>query len=161
MALFAQFEGIPGESRDADHSEWSDVLTLEWNVIRRTHGTAIVAHGRGRVNFEDVLITKPFDTASTALLRAMMDNQVIPVIKFHDTATYGDGARRMYLEIELRRAMVSSRRCKAPSEGRAMPVEELTFTFEEYNETYIQFDATGQQRNAMTISWIVQDGDRA
>lgn len=163
MALFVQFDGITGESRDAEHTGWSDVVKLNWNVARSTAGSsgAVVAHGRGRVAMEDVAITKPYDSASVQLLHAMMDNQILAIVKLHDTATYGDGARRMFLEIELRRALVTSRRCEACSTGTQMPTEELTLSFEYYAETYLEYDANGQQRNAMSYEWQLQEGDRA
>ncbi len=47
MAVFAKFQDIDGESRDANHDKWIDVLSVEWGSSIPSGGTTGQSRRRG------------------------------------------------------------------------------------------------------------------
>ncbi len=54
MAAFAKYDGIDGESQDANHDKWIDVLSLDWGAHRSGGGATGQSRRRGAAIVEDM-----------------------------------------------------------------------------------------------------------
>jgi type VI secretion system Hcp family effector len=143
-AIFAQFEGIDGESRARDHENWCELLSF-----RESHNARARA-----VAFEDVTLTKPLDKAGPKLAEAVCRNTVIPVVRIHVTRSFATGVKTC-CAYELKNARLTGYEIEGASQGQNPAVEAISLRFEEITTTYTEYDATGQARGNVQYTWRV------
>jgi type VI secretion system secreted protein Hcp len=160
MALFIKFDGVDGEANDKDHKQWSDLLSMSWGVHKAGGGQTGQSRRRGVATVEDVVCTKEYDKASPKLAEAVLLGKVFPKVEVHDTTTYGDGARAIFLKYELKNVMVSSQSVGAAGHGDAKPTESFSLNFEEIKQTYVEYDAKGSKKGNVEMTWKVEEGTK-
>lgn len=69
MSIFMNYEGISGESSDANHTGWIDIEDFRWGVRRRTTSDTSTRRDRESANAEisDLVIRHRMDSATPAL----------------------------------------------------------------------------------------------
>ena len=75
--IFLKIDGIKGESKDADHSEWTDVNAYSWGVKRG----AVTPRGKGSANYHNLTVHCQVDkTTAGALLFTSNGNRIRSVV---------------------------------------------------------------------------------
>ncbi|MBM3148413.1 MAG: type VI secretion system tube protein Hcp [Deltaproteobacteria bacterium] len=161
MALFIKFDGVDGESNDKAHKGWSDLLSFSWGLHKAGAGTTGATRRRGVVTVEDVVVTKQYDKSGPKLAESVCIGKIFPKVEIHDTTTYGEGNRAVFLKYELRNVMVSSHNVSAAGAGDAVPTESLSLNFGEVKQTYVEYDAKGNKKGNVEMSWKVEEGEKA
>ena len=160
MALFIKFDGIDGEAQDKDHKGWTDLLSFSWGLHKAGSGATGQTRRRGVVTVEDVACTKEYDKSSPKLAEAICLGKVFPKVQIHDTTTYGDGNRAVFLKYELKNVMVSSMNTSASGGGDAVPSDSFSLNFEEVKQTYVEYDAKGGKKGNVEMTWKVEEGEK-
>lgn len=143
MAVFAKYDGVDGESQDANHDKWIDVLSLDWGAHRPGGSSTGQSRRRGAAVVEDMFLAIDYEKASPKLLEKCLKGEVVPKLEVELTATYG-GARVTYLKYELENVMVTSYQVNASGNDEAgPPTVVVANNFEEIKVTYTEFDDTG------------------
>jgi len=152
-AAFVKYDGIDGESADASHDKWIDVLSVDFGVTRAaTGGSAPVV--------QHMIITMEYDKASPKILEKALNGQVIPKLEIELTATFG-GARATYLKYELVNVLVTSYQTNASGDDLAgLPTVVVGNNFEEIKVTYTEFDDTGGINEIVEVEHRVKRGSR-
>jgi len=144
MAAFARYDGIDGESKDAQHDNWVDVLSLDWGVHRPGTGSTGQSRRRGSAVVEDLVVNFEYEKAAPKLLERCLRGHVIPKLDIELTATFG-GARVTYLKYELKNVMVTSYQVNASGNDEAgPPTVSIANSFGEITVTYTEFDSSGR-----------------
>jgi len=52
--MFLKVEGVTGESKDANHASWIDVLSFNWGAAQPGNMAVGGGGGAGKVNFQDL-----------------------------------------------------------------------------------------------------------
>jgi type VI secretion system secreted protein Hcp len=152
-AIFVKFDGIDGESKDADHDKWCDVLNYDWQVSNpgptgSRDSTAII---------RPLIISKEFDKASPKILDRLLRGVIIPLVEIEVTATFGVGGRATYIRIEMRNARITNRSGIASGNDEAGPPEEtVAIVFEEIKYTYTEYDDEGNPAGNVEFTWKVE-----
>ena len=160
MALFIKFDGIDGEAQDKDHKGWTDLMSFSWGLHKAGSGATGQTRRRGVVTVEDVVCTKEYDKSSPKLAEAICLGKVFPKVEIHDTTTYGDGNRAVFLKYELKNVMVSSMHTAAAGGGDAVPTDSFSLNFEEVKQTYVEYDAKGGKKGNIEMTWKVEEGTK-
>ncbi len=160
MALFIKFDGVDGEAQDKDHKGWSDILSFSWGLHKAGAGATGQTRRRGVATVEDVVCTKEYDKSSPKLAEAVCLGKIFPKVEIHDTTTYGDGNRAVFLKYELKNVMVSSHNVSAAGGGDAVPTETMSLNFEEIKQTYVEYDAKGSKKGNVEMNWKVEEGSK-
>ena len=160
MALFIKFDGVDGEAQDKDHKGWSDILSFSWGLHKAGAGATGQTRRRGVATVEDVVCTKEYDKSSPKLAEAVCLGKIFPKVEIHDTTTYGDGNRAVFLKYELKNVMVSSHNVSAAGGGDAVPTETMSLNFEEVKQTYVEYDAKGGKKGNVEMTWKVEEGSK-
>ena len=92
MAAFAKYDGIDGESDDANHGKWIDVLSIDWGAHKPGGGMTGQSRRRGAAVVEDMALTVEYENAAPKLQEKCLEGEVIPKLEVERTATYGGGA---------------------------------------------------------------------
>jgi len=150
-AIFVKFDGIDGESRDANHDKWSDVLlvdhgyTLEDAKSKKAGGPVV----------RPILITKELDKAGIKIAEALLTEHLFETVEIEFTATYG-GARATFLRYTLYGVRVVSHQVNASGNDEAgPPSEHVQLSFTGIDVTYTEFDDEGSSKGNVEYSYDV------
>ncbi|WP_369012035.1 type VI secretion system tube protein Hcp (plasmid) [Erwinia pyrifoliae] len=66
---FMRVRGITGESQDASHKGWTDILSVEWGASQPASAHTGGGNGAGKVSFKDLTVIAFTDSATPALLK--------------------------------------------------------------------------------------------
>ncbi len=158
MAVFAKYDGLDGESQDADHDKWIDVLSVDWGAHKPGGGATGQSRRRGAAIVEDLVLTMEYEKSSPKLLEKCLRGEVIPQLEIEQTATYG-GARAVYLRYELKNVMITSFHTNASGNDEAGPPTVVVGNnFEEFKVTYTEYDDTGSSQGDVVAEHRIHRG---
>lgn len=151
MAVFAKFQDIDGESRDANHDKWIDVLSVEWGSSIPSGGTTGQSRRRGAAVVRDVKLRMEYEVATIMLIWSHMQGQIIPRVDIESTATYG-GARMTYLKHVLQNVDITKVDILlSANDEEAPPIVIVELNPQALTIEYTCYDDTGHSRgNAFT-----------
>ena len=155
---FVKYDGVDGESQDANHDKWIDVLSIDWGSNKPGGGATGQSRRRGGVIVEDLVLTMEYEKSSVKLLEKLNMGEVIPKLEIEQTATYG-GARATYLKYELTNVQVTGFQVSgAAADGP--PTVVVSNNFEEYKVTYTEYDSEGNKGGNAETTWKVEKGEK-
>ncbi len=101
-AVFAQYDGVDGESTDADHVNWIDVLSVSWGTTQAVSHRTDPRGGRRALEpgFSDLTMLKTLDKSSPKLMVACAAGTRFATVNIDFTSSMGD-APQSYLLIEM------------------------------------------------------------
>jgi len=157
--MYIQMDGIPGESTDADHKDWIDLLSAGLSVHRPVAGAhAGVTRAQGAADFDPISISKSVDKSSVKLMEAVAKGTSFKTVKIDFTTSYGGDKRVPYMKIELKDALVTSYSVSGGAEGA--PSEHFSINFSEIKTTYTQYDKQGKSKGNVDMTWKVEEGTK-
>jgi type VI secretion system Hcp family effector len=132
---FIKFDGIEGESMDAEHRGWIEISSYRHGIRQKGSITASSAGGAGsgRGDFGDFLFTKQMDKASPKLAICCaagthFDKVVLDICRAGDT-------KLRYMRYELINCMISG---YSAAGGTGVPAETVTVDFGKISMVYTQ-----------------------
>ena len=152
--IFLSADGIPGESTDAEHDEWIDVLSFSHGVSQPS-GTSSITRSAERSIHEDFIITKELDKSSPKLALACCKGEHITevVIEVSRADTTGK-----YMQYTLTDVIVTSISQNGASQGAgAKPIEEVSFCYGRIDWSYTEKDyMTGKSKGNVEAYWDLE-----
>lgn len=155
---FAKYDGIDGESQDANHDKWIDVLAIDWGSNKPGGGATGATRRRGAVVVEDMVLTMEYEKSTVKLLESLNMGEVIPKLEIEQTATYG-GSRATYLKYELKNVQITSVNINGIA-AEGPPTVTIANNFEEYKVTYTEYDSEGNKAGNTETTWKVEKGEK-
>ncbi|MGP2447677.1 Hcp family type VI secretion system effector [Pantoea stewartii subsp. indologenes] len=67
--IFLKIDGIEGESQNANHKKWIDVLSFDWGAQQPGNMAVGGGGGAGKVNYRDLTVEALIDKATPALVK--------------------------------------------------------------------------------------------
>lgn len=155
--MFLRIDGISGESTDARHRQWIEVLNFNQGLTLPGIGGSIStggAAGVGRADFEDFLVVKTLDKASARLSLACADGTHIPEVTLELCPAGGE----KFMEIQLSDCIVTTYRIVGSVQGgETRPLEEVSFCYRTIQWTYTEMDpSTGRSKGDVFSWWNVE-----
>lgn len=130
-AIFMFIPGIPGESADANHDMWIDVLATGGSFTQNSCG--------------EFVVTKETDKAFPLLVASVVSGSTFSEsIQVEYTANFG-GSRATYSTITLDGASITSISTSASGNDVALPVENIAIEASSITIEYIQYDSEGNK----------------
>ena len=138
--MFLKLEGIDGESVDDVHAKSIDLLAWSWGMSQS--GTTHIAQGggAGKVNVQDLSITKYVDKASPTLMSKIATGEHIP--KATLTVRKAGKTPLEYVVIEMEDVLVSSL-STGGSGGEDRLTENISLNFARVKTSYVPQKADG------------------
>jgi len=160
---FLKIEGIPGESTDAKHKDWIEILSYSHGVTQKGSGARSTAGGASaeRCDHEDFSITKALDKASPKLALFCSNGTHIKSVKIELCRAGGD--KQKYMEYLLSDVIVSGARPGGSAKGgEALPLEEVKFNYGKIEWTYTATDhKTGKPAGDVKAHWDLTENKGA
>jgi len=156
---FLQIDGIDGESTDAKHTNWIEVLSYNWGVTQPASGSASTSGGATaeRANFHDFSIMKTLDKASPKLALACSSGTHIKKVTLELCRAGGDKLK--YMEYKMEECIVSS--CSESGSGGSDPTESISFNYGKIEWTYTQQKRTdGSGGGQVAAGWDLRSNKK-
>jgi type VI secretion system secreted protein Hcp len=141
MAIYMNFNSIPGDVTETNHSTWIELDSFQWGVARGISSPVGSSAERESTApaVSEVIVTKENDISSGKLMtQALSGDGVTVQIDF--TRTFKD-SQAIYLTLILTNTIISS--YSHSSSGSDRPRETLSLNFTKVQFSTIQMNATG------------------
>ncbi len=69
VAIYMKVEGATGESQDAAHQGWTDVVSFQWGVTQPGSMATGGGGGTGKASFKDLTVVARIDKAMPAVMK--------------------------------------------------------------------------------------------
>jgi type VI secretion system Hcp family effector len=148
---FLYIEGVDGEAQASGHESWIEVLAYSHNVMAVDPTGAV--RTAGSVQHAPLRITKMVDKASPKLYEKCVNGETITSVKLDCCTVFGEYLKVFY-QIELQNAQISSAQDFGIVAGEGIPTETVSFTYESIRWTYTEYDAAGQSKGTVQTPWI-------
>jgi type VI secretion system secreted protein Hcp len=135
---------IKGESQDMVHKGEIDVYAWSWGMQAQT---TIAGGEAGKATINALIISKKIDSASTALMAAMRNNEVIKkaVLTMRKAGT----KQHEFFKFTLQNGRITSLDVRTDMPGTPEYTETLSISFQKLSVEYLPQGADGQLRGAM------------
>lgn len=136
---FVKIDGIPGESTDAKHKDWIEILSFSHDITQPAHVTRSSAGGASaeRCDHGDFGITKMLDKASPKLMEQCSSGKHVKDVTVELCRAGGDKLR--YMEIKMEEVIISAVAPNGNSKGGdGFPTEVVKFNYGRIKWTYTQ-----------------------
>jgi len=153
---FMKIANIPGESTDANHSEWIEILSFNHGLsqpasaqVSRQGGVTV-----GRVDIGDLTVTKSLDKASPKLSVACCKGEHFATVSIELCKATGN--KQKYLELKLSDVVVSSVQTHGQSKDdkSELPFEVVGFRFGKIEWNYTALDSkSGKPKGNVAAGW--------
>ncbi len=153
---FLKIDGIPGESTDAKHKEWIEVMSYSSGVAQMAAGersTGGAATG-GRCTHQDISIVKALDKATPTINLYCCQGKHVPNVVIELCRATGN--KEKYMEYKMEDVIISS--VSVGGGGGGLPTESVTFNYGKLTWNYIQTDhKTGEAKGNVEKYWSLID----
>ena len=151
---FLQVDGIKGESTDAGHKDWIDVLSYSHGVSMPVSMTA-GALSAGRSDHQNFSIVKHLDASSPDLAKACCAGKHIAKIVL-DIARLIQDNQTVFMTYTMEDVMVASVRPGGSCAGtETVPLEEVSFAYNKITWKYTKYDVKGGSAGSSSPYWNV------
>ena len=145
---------IKGESQDATHMDEIDVLAWNWGLSQS--GTTHIGSGGGggKVNVQDISLTKYVDLASNDLIKRCTTGEHIENGELIVRKS-GGAAPVEYFRIKMENIMITSYATGGSKDGLDRIQENLTLNFRKFEIAYTLQEASGAAGAESLAGWDV------
>jgi len=150
--MFLKLDGIKGESADKGHKDEIAVLAWSWGVSNSGSAHLGGGAGSGKVNVQDLSLTKYIDVASPDLALFSCNGKHIP--KGQLTVRKAGENPLEYLIIKLEDILVASY-STGGSGGEDRLTENITLNFAKVDMEYTAQDAKGAAGAKPKMGWDI------
>lgn len=146
---------IKGEAQDAVHRDEIDVMRWSWGMNAQS---ALSSAGKSsKATLRELVIVKPVDSASTALMSIMRSNEMIKEAVL--TIRKAGSTPHEYFKVTIEKSRITSLDVNAMDyQSLGYMTETLTLSFQRINMEYIPQGADGQKRGSMTFGAEIDAG---
>jgi len=142
--MFLKIGNINGESLDATHKSWVDVLAWSWGMSNSGSTHVGGGGGAGKANFQDLSYTSYLDASTTPLMKAVATGQHLKSA-FLNVRRAGS-APTEFLKITMTEVLVTSL-STGGSGGEDRLTQNVTLNFAKVKVEYQQVADTGKPIN--------------
>jgi type VI secretion system secreted protein Hcp len=149
---FLKIDGIDGESTDAAHKGWIQLLSFAWGASNPSNvGSQSSGAGAGKVSLSDFSFTATTSKASPQLFVKCASGSRLPAVQFA-ARRRGRGSAE-FIKLRLTDALISSYQTSGAAGGA--PLDSVTLGFGQVAYSYYPQDARGSVGTPVTGSWDV------
>ncbi len=152
--IFLKIEGCEGESKDNVHAGEIDVLAFSWGLTQSGSMHTAGGGGSGKVNVQDLSITKYLDKASTVLMQKCCNGNHFASAVLVCRKVGGDSPVE-YFKVTMEKVMVTSV-SEGGSGGEDMQTENITLNFAKVKVEYTPQKDDGTAGAASELGWDIK-----
>jgi len=150
--MFLKIGDVKGEAKDHAYKEWIDVLAWSWGMSQS--GTAHLGPGAGagKVNVQDISVTKFIDASSPWLMLACCNGKHYPEATL---VCRKAGEKPVnYLKVKMTDVMITAV-SDGGSGGEDRFAQNVTINFAKVETTYVPQNADGTPGTPVIMKWDI------
>jgi type VI secretion system secreted protein Hcp len=151
--IFIKIGDIKGEAKDAVHKGEIDVLAWSWGMAQAASGHVGGGLGTGKVNVQDLSLTKYIDLSSPDLMLACCNGKHYPEAKLV-VRKAGENPLE-YLVIKLTDVMITSVSTGGSGNNDRL-TENVSLNFAKVNVDYVEQLAGGGKGGTPKMGWDIE-----
>jgi type VI secretion system secreted protein Hcp len=151
--MFLKIEGVDGESADDKHKDEIDVLSFSWGMSQTGSMHIAGGGGSGKVNVQDMSITKYLDKASTVLMQKCATGKHFP--KATLTCRKAGDKPVEYLVVTMDEVLVTSV-SSGGSQHDDLPTEMISLNFAKVKVQYTPQKSDGSAGAASDLGFDIR-----
>lgn len=148
-----EVEGIKGESKIDGHEDQVDVYSWAWGMSQSGTFHTGRGGGAGKVNVNNLVVTKYVDASTPTLMRHCCNGAHIPSAKLYVRKMGTDPLD--YMVIEMKKLMVVEV-SPAGNPGDELVMENVCFNFAEFKVTYTAQNDDGSPGAQYDLAWNIE-----
>jgi type VI secretion system secreted protein Hcp len=150
--IFLKLDGVTGEAQDQSHKDEMDILAWSWGMSQSGTTHMGSGGGAGKVNVQDLSVTKYVDNATPTLMKFCCKGKHIDTGKL--TVRKAGDEPLEYIVIEFQELLISSI-STGGSGGEDRLTENLSLNFREFHLTYKQQTKEGGDGGSPDVKWDI------
>lgn len=151
--MFLMLDGIKGESQDDKHKEEIDIEAFSWGMSQSGSGHRGTGSGTGKVDINDISITKFVDKSSPSIMLACANGKHIPKGKI--TVRKAGENPLDYFTVDFENILVSGYTTSGSEGGSERPSESIALNFSKVKVEYWTQSEKGAKGENANFSWDV------
>jgi type VI secretion system secreted protein Hcp len=155
--MFLKLEGVNGESKDKAHTKEIDILGWSWGMTNSGSAHVGGGAGSGKVNVQDVNVTKYLDSSSAKIMLSCCDGTHFETAVL--TVRKAGGEKPVeYVTIKLQEVLITSVTTGASGADDRL-TENVSLNFAKVKVEYLPQEAKGGKGNMIPFSWDIAGND--
>jgi type VI secretion system secreted protein Hcp len=151
--MFLDLGDIKGETQDADHKDQIEILAFSWGLSQSGTMHQGTGGGAGKVNVQDVSLTKWIDKATPALIKRCCNGKPLPEAKL--TVLKAGETALPYLIYTFKNVMITAV-STGGSGGEDRFTENVVLNFAQFQIDYQPQGADGgKEGGAIQAGWDI------
>lgn len=156
--MFMKIDGANGESKDANHKDWTDIQSFSWGATQPGAITSGGGGGIGKANFNDLHVVARIDKASPAVMKHCANGKHLSKIEL--SLCKAGGTQIEYSKITLDDVLVTSVQIAADKESEAVLVN-YAFQAAKVKQQYWEQTDTGGKGAESLVAWDIKQNKEA
>lgn len=152
--MFLRVDGITGESQDANHKGWTDILSFSWGASQPGNMGVGGGGGAGKVCFNDLHINALIDKATPALLKYCANGKHIPKIEVSICKAGGNQVE--YARITLDQVLVSTVQYTGADNADTVGIN-YAFQAAKVTQQYWEQGSDGSKGAESSTTWNIKE----
>lgn len=103
--FYIKIDGIQGESKDAKHAGWIDILCFAYRVTQSSSASTGGGVGAGRANFDSLTFDHYLDRSTPILVQYCASGKHIPTVEI-SCCKVGDGSQE-YMRVTMNDCIIT------------------------------------------------------
>lgn len=156
--MFMKVDGVTGESKDSNHSGWTDITSFSWGASQPGNMAVGGGGGAGKVNFNDLRVEALIDKSTTALLKYCASGKHITKVEV--SICKAGGTQVEYARITLEDVLVTTMNYNGADNGDTLA---MTYSFQasKVKQQYWEQSSTGGKGAESTAGWNIKENKEA
>ena len=150
--MFLKLDGVNGESKDKVHGKEIDVLSWAWGMSNSGSAHVGGGAGSGKVNVQDVTVSKYVDSSSPKLMLACCNGAHYASALL--TVRKAGGNPVEYIKLKLEQVLIAGIGTGG-SQNDDRLIENLILNFAKVSMDYTPQDAKGAAGTAIPFAWDI------
>jgi len=157
--MFIKIGDLKGESSDDTHKDDIDVLAWSWGLSNSGNAHMAGGAGAGKVNCQDLSLTKYIDLSSAKLIEAVCTGDHFEEAKLVVRKASGGDSPLEYIKITMKTVYVTNV-STGGSGGEDRLTENITLNFAEAKFEYFAQDNSGESAGDDNIAYNFQNNKK-
>ncbi|GAB1576077.1 Hcp family type VI secretion system effector [Bordetella petrii] len=151
--MFMKIDGANGESKDANHKNWSDIISFSWGATQPGNMASGGGLGAGKASFNDLHVVARIDKAAPAVMKHCASGKHLSKIEL--SVCKAGGQQVEYTKITLEDVLVSSVQLSAEPKSEAVVVN-YAFQAAKVKQQYWEQTEQGGKGAESLVAWDIK-----
>lgn len=156
--MFMKIDGANGESKDANHKDWTDILSFSWGATQPGNMAGGGGGGVGKASFNDLHVVTRIDKAAPAVMKHCASGKHLSKIEI--SVCKAGGTQIEYSKITLEDVLVTSTQISGDQGSEAVVVN-YAFQAAKVKQQYWEQTASGGKGAESLVAWDIKQNKEA